>query len=369
MAACISILKRGLPWLGLTWLVLIVALNGSARADTVVLATPDGTIVTGDTTGLLVGEVNPGLIVDVYIMEETPLEVVSEPATPPGSMKTTLWGYEAAATFAQIHSYTIAPFSVGPTCIPPGSQNGRGVAFDPLDGNLWRTHVTAGFNGDGFIHKNTPPHLGCAPITSIPFAEGPGGPTQDDIGALDVDQGSKHIWAAGYKPVCVGGIGPTCIGSVLRSYLYLVNRNNGKVIHSCWLPFRGGGVGNDTLAYFRDSTLPGSGQYLLTDAGEATTMPNTLAVIDTVHCKNGDQVFPIDEFPKTNNTQRITGIDFEWPGLLNTDGQFIYQGAASQGPTGTAPCVPLAIPCIEDISFCGFRAKLGGDGNDMCPYP
>src|SRR5882762_9511574 len=131
--------------------------------------------------------------------------------------------------------------------MPPFTENGRGVAFDPLDGNLWYTRVNGvtppAFGGDGFIHKATPPSLGCAPVTTIPFGDGPGGTIQDDIGALDVDQGSKHIWAAGYRPVRVG--------NTLLSYFYLVNRNNGKIIHSCAIPFRFGGVGNDTLAYAR----------------------------------------------------------------------------------------------------------------------
>ena len=128
-------------------------------------------------------------------------------------------------------------------------------------------------------------------MTELPFGDGPGGTTQDDIGALDVDEASKHIWAAGYKPVSVP--------PVLRSYFYLVNRNNGKILRSCWIPFRGGGVGNDTLTVYRNPSLPGSSKYFLTDAGENITVPNSLALIDQADCHGGGQVTPVMEFAKT----------------------------------------------------------------------
>ena len=64
---------------------------------------------------------------------------------------------------------------------------------------------------------------------------------------MGIDEATKHIWAAGYKPVLTAG--------VLRSYFYLVNRNNGLVLQSCWIPFRDGGVGNATLSTMRDTTL------------------------------------------------------------------------------------------------------------------
>jgi len=229
--------------------------------------------------------------------------------------------------------------------------------MDPLDANLWYTFVTfPAFAGDGFIHKTTPPNTGsCTTVTTIPFGDGPGGTIQDDIGALDIDQGSKHIWAAGYKPVIVGG--------VARSYLYLVNRNNGSIIHSCWVPFGGGGVGNDTLAYFRDTTLPGSGQYLLTDAGEIVTVPNSLAVIDTTDCKNGNMVTPVTTYPKAVG---MTGIDFEWQGLIATDAFTLYKLGGP--PFSTFTVLGSTTTLLEDIAYCGFRAKLGGDGNDHCPY-
>lgn len=333
---------------------------GTVAAKTV-LATPEGTIVTGKTAGLTVGEVDPPLAVDVYLVPEAPAAPLPDP--PPGSMSTLLWGYTAAVLAGTIHTYDIAASpspATGMNCVPPGSLNGRGLAMDPMDGNLWYTFVMfPGFTGDGLIHKTNPPNTAspCTLIASIPFADGPGGTIQDDIGALEIDQGSKHIWAAGYKPVIVGG--------VARSYLYLVNRNNGQIIHSCWVPFGGGGVGNDTLAYARIPGLPGSGQYLLTDAGEIATPlnSNSLAVIDTAECKNGDQVAPVTSFPKSVG---MTGIDFEWPGLLATDLFNLYNLGGPPfsipvliGPTGAV---------LEDIGLCGFRAKLGGDGADFCPY-
>jgi hypothetical protein len=325
-------------------------------------ATPDGKTASSGTPGAVSVPALPNLL--WYTVLETPAAPAADP--PPGNSSHILWGYEAAFGAARIIRYTFMPFSMGVTCVPtsPGfgfmtSQNGRGIAFDPLDGDLWWTNVNVFFAGDGYIHKSTPPPPdgNCAPVTSIPFGDGPGGAIQDDIGALDLDEATKHIWAAGYKPVRVLG--------VMRSYLYLVNRNNGMIIQSCWLRFRGGGVGNDTLSAFTDSSLPGSSKYLLTDAGELDTKPNSLALIDQSDCHDGDQVRPIMEFPKNHG---MSGIAFEWPGLLNTDlftlynnGNQPFSSATVLGPTGA----PFG---LEDISLCGFRAVFAGDGGDFCPY-
>jgi len=354
--------KRVSKWIVplFVFLSVTVVAAGNAAAQNQV-ATPNGRIVTGDTTGLTVAKVSPPLTVDVYVVSEEPVDLLAVPDPPPTSLSTKFWGYEAAATAARILSYdkAAAPaVHTGPDCVPPGSQNGRGLAMDPLDGNLWYTFVIPGFNGDGFIHKTNPPNTAnpCTLVSSIPFGDGPGGTIQDDIGALDIDQGSKHIWAAGYKPVIVAG--------VARSYLYLVNRNNGSIIQSCWVPFGGGGVGNDTLAYFTDTTLPGSGQYLLTDAGEIVTVPNSLRVIDTAHCKNGAQVTPVTTYPKVVG---MTGIEFEWQGLLATDSSTIYEAGGPPFSTVTV-LGPAGTGDLEDLAYCGFRAKLGGGGNDHCPY-
>jgi hypothetical protein len=310
----------------------------------------------GNPTG--VGQHTPGLVVDSYALADSPLPRAAEPAATGTGNSTLLWGYEADVTGSRILSYNIAPYALGPSCVPPLSQNGRGIAFDPLDGNLWYTFVTPPptFDGDGFIHKTTPPPA-CALAGSIPFADGPGGVVQDDIGALDVDEASKQIWVAGYKPITVQG--------VERSYFYLVNRNTGKIIQSCWTPFRGGGEGNDTLAVFRSTSLPGSSRYLLTDAGEDVTVPNTLAALEQSSCHNGREAEIIAEFPKTDG---VTGIDFEWPGLLSTD-LFVLTNKGAPPFATPAPIGPTtALFGLEDISLCGFRAKLGGDGDDLCPY-
>jgi hypothetical protein len=227
------------------------------------MATPDGRIIQGDTTGLLVAPVGQGLNVNVYLVPE----ISAEPVTMQMSLGTgssaggpVIWGYEAADSSARILAYHARP-PVTPTadCVPPTTptyDNGRGIAYDPVDGNLWYTSVTfAKFLGDGLIRKTTPPQTGqCTLVNQIPFGDGPGGTIQDDIGALDIDGESRHTWAAGYKAVTVAG--------ERRSYLYLVNRNNGSIIRSCWLSSRDGGVGNDTLVCAHLDNLPGSGQCL-----------------------------------------------------------------------------------------------------------
>jgi hypothetical protein len=331
-------------------------------------ATLDGVTATADLPSALSVPALPNL--PSYDVSETVAGPIADPVDPPpGNFKHTLWGYEAAVS-ARLLQYTVIPgVTPGPFCFPTHaaglttSGNGRGVAFDPLDGNLWNTHLLPAFVGDGFIHKNTPP-AACTPVTDIPFGDGPGGTIQDDIGALDTDEGTKHIWAAGYKPVLVTG--------VLRSYLYLVNRNNGHILRSCWIPFRGGGVGNDTLAVYRNPSLPGSSKYLLTDAGEVTTVPNSLALIDQSDCHGGQQVTPIMEFPKTTPGPfgvGVSGIDMEWPGLLNTNLVQLFNNGDQPFATPTLVGTWGNTTGMEDISLCGFRGAFGGDGNDLCPYP
>jgi hypothetical protein len=303
------------------------------------------------------------LNVDAYDLTDTPAEPVSLPNSPPRSNSTLLWGYEANFGNSRILSYYIAPYAPGPDCVPDVTANGRGVAFDPLDGNLWTTRLTF-FVGDGLIHKVTPPNVTpgtCPQVAVIPFGDGPGGLIQDDIGALDVDQGSKHIWAAGYAPISVGG-GP------LRNYFYLVNRNNGTIIQWCYIPanvLNGEGF-NDSLTYARLKGLPGSGQYLLTDGGEFFGgVP--LEVIDTASCHDGKEATVVTSF---NTAHGVTGIDFEWPGLLSADvfTNSLYNDGDQPFTTSRLIGQTNALFGLEDISLCGFRAKFGGDGNDGCPY-
>jgi hypothetical protein len=306
---------------------------------------------------------------DSYDLTDSLAEPVLVPASPPGNASTLLWGYEANFGASRILSYTIAPYSAGPTCVPDATANGRGLAFDPLDGNLWMTRLTV-FLGDGLIHKVTPPNVSpgtCPQVGVIPFGDGPGGLIQDDIGALDVDPGSKHIWAAGYAPISVGG-GP------LRNYFYLVSRNNGKIIQSCYIPALGlsvlnGGGFNDSLSYAKLKGLPGSGQYLMTDRG-AWFPGFPLDVIDTASCHDGKEATVVASFSRLTRTNGLLGIDFEWPGLLSADlvSNSFYNDGDQPFATSTLIGPTTAFFNIEDISLCGFRAKFGGDGNDMCPY-
>jgi hypothetical protein len=302
-----------------------------------------------------------------YNLTDAAPDPVLMPNAPPGNGSTLLWGYEANFVDSRIRSYNIAPYAQGPDCVPNygttgNLDNGRGVAYDPLDGNLWTTRLTF-FTGDGFIHKVTPPNVTpavCPQVKVIPFGDGPGGTIQDDIGALDIDQGSKHIWAAGYFPISVGG-------GAERNYFYLVDRNNGKILQSCWVPSNPDPEDqfNDSLTYARLKGLPGSGEYLLSDVGEFFGSP--LRVIDTSSCHNGGEATVVAEFP-TPGGHAVTGIDFEWPGLLNTDMQNLYNNGDQPFATDTVIGPTNAPFGLEDISLCAFRAKFGGDGNDMCRY-
>jgi hypothetical protein len=301
---------------------------------------------------------------DPYDVSDAALDpVLADP--PPGNNSTLYWGYEANFSNSRLNAYRAVPGNpLVSSCVPAGphipvASNGRGVAFDPLDGNLWISRLT-GFTGDSRIHKVIPPNVtpGSCPEVDSLLVHYPSGlpPEQPGFGALDSDQGSKHIWAAGYIPVVIAG--------GFRNYFYLVNRNSGVIIQSCYLPATPE-RGNDSLAYARLPDLPGSGQYLITDNGEFTPT-DPLLVIDTADCHNGQLVTPVFQFPKTRG---MTGIDFEWLGLLNTD-LFVSYNNGDQPFTVSTPLGPTgAIFGLEDISVCGYRAKFGGDGNDGCPYP
>jgi hypothetical protein len=112
--------------------------------------------------------------------------------------------------------------------------------------------------------------------------------------------------------------------------------------------------------------LPGSGQYLLTDG--ADFFPGfPLKVIDTASCHDGREATVVASF---GNTHGLTGIDFEWPGMLSSSGPFgeLWNDGDQPFTSPTLLGSSGAPFGIEDVSLCGFRAKFGGDGNDMCPY-
>jgi hypothetical protein len=257
---------------------------------------------------------------------------------------TIVYGYEASFNNSRILEYDIGSDTFDSACVPEPTANGRGIAFDPTDGNLWFTYVTGPFLGDNLIHKTTPPP-NCTPLPNKTLPA-----PQNDIGAIDIDPEHKNLWVAGYKP----------IGAL--SFLYLIDRDDGAVLGSCAVPFGGGGVGNDTLtvAKIPDNAIPGvkgSGEYLLTDAGELETPlnGNTLLVIDEQTCAEagGQQVQPVTTVPKT---REMSGIDYENPGLIGTDLLNIYNlgtypFAATQANMSAAPSNSL-----EDITLCYFGA-------------
>src|SRR4029077_2547666 len=166
-----------------------------------------------------------------------------------------MWGYQAAANGARMDLFDIGTHTWLSSCLPPGSGNGRGVAYDPIDGNLWYSFQGPATNylGDGLIHKMTPV---CGGAGSIPFVDGEKGSVQDDIGAIDVDPDDGNLWVAGYRPISSRGSS--------YQYLYKINRSTGAIVLNslnqqqyCRLPHAGVPSGNDTLAVaYLGSPLP-----------------------------------------------------------------------------------------------------------------
>ena len=121
-----------------------------------------------------------------------------------------LWAYDAGNN-APIRVWDLST-DILVTTFVPRNGNGRGVAHDPTDGNIWTTTLLAFFNGDGLIHKNPP--LGGPDITTIPD---PGGFNGPGIGALDYDPEENVLWAAVYQPIDD------------QSFFYKLNPSNGNI--------------------------------------------------------------------------------------------------------------------------------------------
>jgi len=285
------------------------------------------------------------------------------------------WGYEANFFAPRLNLYraTLGNPMVA-SCVPsgpdvPATSNGRGVAFDPLDGNLWISRLFF-FSGDAKITKIVAPLPGdttCMELYTlfVHFNDGKP-PQQPGFGALDVDD-SKHIWAAGYGPVI------NTITGQSRNYFYQVNRRNGLIIHSCFLP-AAPDQSNDSLTFARLRGVPGSGRYLLTDNGDFSAA-NPLLLIDVSTCHNGNQVTPVATYanPGSNPTSPhfgtgVSGIDLGLIGLLNTDTQFSFINSGTPPFAASTLLGPtLAVNGLEDVALCSFRAKLDYDGDDFCP--
>jgi hypothetical protein len=251
---------------------------------------------------------------------------------PPG---TVLWAYEAALAGARILEYDISSDTFVASCVPDAAANGRGIAFDPVDSNLWYTRIP----GDGLIHKVTSPPA-CTPVATIPFADGPGGTVQDDIGALDVDPDDGNLWATGYEGIG-GQFGP---GPIV---LYKVNRATGAIINSCTVPKGDNFNQNDTLTEAKLSGLPGSGSYLITDAGEFDAGVSIL-VVDEASCTGGGPGTVVATYP---NVFGMTGADYELGALFTTNLSSIYN--LNNPPFGAAVATMSAAPSttLEDITL------------------
>jgi uncharacterized repeat protein (TIGR01451 family) len=261
---------------------------------------------------------------------------------PPG---TKLWGYPASSN-SPIIQYDIGTDTVDSSCIPATSGNGRGIAYDPLDGNLWYTFVTVGtFVGDGLIHKTSPPPT-CTDMGSIPFGDGPGGSVQDDIGALDIDPDDGNIWAAGYANS--GGI-----GSNTNNKLYKVDRATGAIMADCQIPPNTGGAGNDTLAVAKLSGLPGSGTYLLTDDGEVST--TTLYVYDRAACTGNAFITPVTTYTLPFG---VSGIDLEGGPLIASTLATIE---SLDGPPFASSVASMPGNIIEDLTLQTQPVAAGAD--------
>lgn len=293
--------------------------------------------------------------------------LVSQAApTPATHAPAKLWANHGGFGGAALRTFDINLHTVGPLCTPALTGNGRGVAYDPVSGELWYSFLNASVGGDGLIRRVTVPPS-CGTPSSIPFGDGPGGTIQDDVGAIDVDPDDADVWVAGYHHQFFS-----------RSYLYKLDRLTGAVVQSCWVPKGDGSVGgNDTLAVARLTGLGGSGKYLLTDAGEPMTPANgnTLLVVDAATCVGGTAGTVVTSYPKV---VPMSGIDLEKGVFVAVDGATVGGGSKIYrlGPLGPNPygvitaTMTSGVANLEDVTLqteqtCANPTIVGTSGNNF----
>ena len=143
----------------------------------------------------------------------------------------TLWQWNDAGT-------SLVAFDLGADGVPsqvsgsftpplPAGYTGRGVAFDPTDGNLWYTSTsTPTHDSDGMLRKVTPDGTAVSAIPVVgTYADDYNGATQTDFSAIDMDPADPHfIWISG-------------LTSVTLDYdavpLYQVRTSDGQVVQRC----------------------------------------------------------------------------------------------------------------------------------------
>ena len=195
---------------------------------------------------------------------------------PPG---TKLWAYQAnVPPTARIYQYDIGTDTYEADCRPTPSGNGRAIAFDPQDSNLWYAFIGP---PDGFIHKTTPP-------PAVP----------------------KALFDPG---------------------------------------------GNDTLAVTHDITGVPNGTYLLTDAGEFSTL-DLLQVADAASAapySGPASVPPCTIVTAFDPPVGVTGIDLLDPplnDLIATDQDLVYDFGNAPYLLPEAVMPAFAGTGLEDIS-------------------
>ncbi len=232
-----------------------------------------------------------------------------------------LWVYYADFSNAPLKVWDLSTDAVVVSFVPRNG-NGRGVAYDPTDGNIWNSTLFAGKTGDGLIHKNPP--LGGPDVRTIPEPGGAGGP---GIGALDYDPEENVLWAATHLPVAG------------QASFYKLRPSDGAVLKTCTMTFQGGD-GNDTLAVARPGDLGGA-KVLLTDAGDWNA-PHQLFAIDVNTCA----VLKTYALPVG-----ITGIDVDdaTGNLILSDSINFYN--LGPAPYSTILATMAAVGDAEDISL------------------
>jgi uncharacterized repeat protein (TIGR01451 family) len=265
----------------------------------------------------------------------TSTRIASGVASPSGPLILSgrLWAYNAldgATNTSPMRVWNLSDDNLVATFVLRSESpynNGRGVAYDPTDGNIWNSEVDS-FNGDGVIHKNPP--LGGPDITTIPD---PGGVNGPGIGALAYDSETNVLWAAAYQPI--NG----------QSLLYELDPSNGDVLATCQVPFQGGGEGNDTLVVAHPLDL-GAKKVLLTDGGEILS---TLFAIDPETC----QVVKTYSIPVG-----ATGIDED-----QTTGDLIVSNTSTFYDLGPAPYNTIigSFPTQGDVEGISIEKTKGAD--------
>ncbi|MEK6281680.1 MAG: Ig-like domain-containing protein [Acidobacteriota bacterium] len=287
-------------------------------------------------------------------------------------------------------------FRPGATWEGGGCIFGRGVAYDPRDGNLWVamnrgscSTPSGGTFGDGLIHKINSwdgSDIGAIPDPTNfdPTGTGFGG-SPSSLGAMDYDAQDNALYGVSFGAVCYA------LNTNCHSWVYKLNADTGAVL---WKTELAPGINNShTLAVERDQNgrkvLRVNRGYLDTGTGEIIQSPGgsfglagidvdeitgqeVQALVSAVDISVQDGRCDCETIPRppTQNVSSawpfdLAGTDPNWSMLVQvTDNDGLVLRDIKLGQRYMAQRISVPYYYLETTTFPRQRGELKPDGAD-----